>query len=193
MKKPNVYFASGAGGGKTYCARYLIEKYGYIQSKIANPVYDLCRQYFGMVNKNRKLLQFLGTDVGRKLVSDNIWVDRFMQDIFIVEETYKQLYNKEVSFVSDDCRFRNEHKALKEMGWIGIYLSVPEEIRLKRLTSRDGDAQVKNLTHVSETELETFKDELITVDSSGTLEQTYQNLEETLEYIRKEKSEATTN
>lgn len=181
MEKINgVYFVGQAGAGKTYCANYLREKYGFIPSKFALPVYSLAEFYFGMKAKDRKLLQFIGTDVGRELISPNIWAERFAQDIEIVQETAKRLYNKDVKFVSDDVRFLNEHELLKEMGWTGIFLAVPEEVRIKRLTGRDGDAQVGALQHVSETGLEAFKHELIQVDSSGTLEETYKNIEKAL-------------
>lgn len=180
MEIKGIYFVGKAGAGKTFCSTYLQEKYGFVPSKFAHPVYGIAQNYFNMKGKDRKLLQVIGTDVGREIINPNIWVERFFQDIDIVTETYKRLYNKEVKFVSDDCRFINEHQLLKEMGWTGIYLDVPDEIRIKRLTGRDGDAQVSTLNHISETGIDAFKNDLITVDSSGTLDQTYKNIEEVL-------------
>jgi len=184
---PHIYFCGKAGAGKTYSCEYIKSKYGFVQAKFAYPVYQICRDYFGMANKNRKLLQFLGTDIGREHIDTNLWVERFLQDTWMVEETAKKLYNKSIKFCSDDVRFPNEHEALKEEGWVGIYLDVPDAVRIARLTGRDGDAQVHTLQHTSETSLDSFKDELIKVDASGSLDQTYQRLEETLEYIRREK------
>ncbi len=188
MQELNIYLVGGAGAGKTYLANYLIDKYGYNRAKMANSVYMIAEKYLGMNpdKKDRNLLQFLGTDVGRDKVDANIWVERFCDDVFIAQETAKNLYNKDLKFVSDDIRFPNEHDILKKDGWIGIYLDVPDEIRIKRLEGRDGDACVDKLQHVSETALDEFKDELIKVDVSGSLEQSYENLEQTLEYIRKE-------
>ena len=190
MNKPlNLYFVGRAGAGKTYLCKYLIEKYGYVQAKMANSVYMIAQSYLGMPvdKKDRKLLQYLGTDVGRDKISENIWVERFLVDTWIAQETSRDLYGKELLLCSDDVRFENEHKALKEDGWIGIYLDVPDDLRISRLERRDGDAQVNHLTHRSETSIDSFKDELVKVDVSGTLEQSYNNLEETLEYIRREK------
>ena len=52
LDKPvNIYLAGGAGAGKTYSAKYLIEKYGYVQGKIAGPIYYLAQNYFGMKEK----------------------------------------------------------------------------------------------------------------------------------------------
>lgn len=177
----NVYFVGQAGAGKTYACNYLKRKYGYIQSKFAFPVYGIAKDYFGMKKKDRKLLQIIGTDVGREIVDSNIWVNRFVEDITIVLSVYKKLYNKDINFVSDDVRFKNEHLLLKSLGWVGIYLDVTEDVRIKRLTKRDGNAQIKTLNHSSETGLNEFKNELIRVDSSRIEEYTYQQLDKILE------------
>ena len=182
---PSVYFVGKAGAGKTYSANYLKEKYHFVQSKFAYPVYNLAYNYFDMKGKDRKLLQFIGTDVGRASIRDNIWVDRFKEDIQIVQETYKRLYNKHIHFVSDDVRFPNEHQALRELGWLGIFLDSPDDIRVRRLTGRDGDAQVNTLNHCSETSIDLFKHELIQVDSSGSLDETYANIERVLNSLLK--------
>lgn len=187
MNEPNMYIVGKAGAGKTYLANYLIEKYGYTRAKMANSVYMIAEKYLGMNpdKKDRNLLQFLGTDIGRNGVDQDIWVKRFVDDIWIAQETSKGLHNKELRFVSDDIRFPNEHEVLKEAGWMGIYLNVSDDIRIERLTRRDGDACVDKLEHVSETALDGFKDDLIQIDVSGSLEQSYENLEQTLEHIRR--------
>ena len=187
MTEPNIYMVGKAGAGKTYMANYLIKKYNYSRAKMANSVYMIAEKYLGMnpEKKDRDLLQFLGTDVGRELIEQDIWVNRFVDDVWIAKETAKGLYNKDLKFVSDDIRFPNEHKALKEAGWVGIYLNVSDEIRVERLTKRDGDACINKLEHASETALEGFKDKLIQIDVSGSLEQSYENLEQTLEHIRR--------
>lgn len=177
MKFPNIYFVGKAGAGKTYASTYLVKTYGYIVSKFAYPVYNLAYNYFDMKGKDRNLLQFIGTDIGRNLVKDNIWVERFKEDISIVRLTYRQMYNRGVSFVADDVRFKNEHEVLKSMRWLGIYLEVSDEKRIERLVKRDGNAQINTLTHSSETAIEGFKNELVKIDSSGTLEETYENIE----------------
>lgn len=184
---PSVYFVGKAGAGKTYSANYLKEKYHYVQSKFAYPVYNLAYNYFDMKGKDRRLLQFIGTDVGRTSIRDSIWVDRFKEDMRIVQETNKRLFNKHIHFVSDDVRFPNEHQALKDMGWLGIFLDSPDDIRVRRLTGRDGDAQVNTLNHCSETSIDLFKHDLIQVDSSGSLDETYANIEQVLKGYLKEK------
>lgn len=185
---PNFYFTGKAGAGKTFLTDYLMKKYGYNRAKMANSVYMIAEKYLGMNpnKKDRDLLQVLGTDIGREQVNQDVWVKRFVDDVWIAQETSKKLYGKELKFISDDIRFPNEHEVLKEAGWVGIYLDVPDEIRITRLKGRDGDACVDKLGHASETALDGFKDDLIKIDVSGTLDQSYENLEQTLEYIRRE-------
>jgi len=49
--------------------------------------------------KGRQLLQFLGTECGRELINKNIWVRRWMDE----------LYEKPVDYlIADDIRFKNE-------------------------------------------------------------------------------------
>src|SRR6185295_9782068 len=185
-----IYFVGQAGAGKTYCAKYLMDKYNYMPCKFAYGVYSIAEKYFGMKNKDRKLLQLIGTDVARNEIEQNIWITRTYENITIAEKTAKIL-GKELNLVSDDVRFKNEHELLKQMGWIGIYLNVDENIRLSRLESRDGDAQKETLKHKSELEMEEFKDDLYQLDSNNSLEITYAWLEELLDHARKERNNAT--
>jgi len=185
MNYKSVFFCGRAGSGKTYSAKYLQENYGYKSAKFAYPVYNLAYNYFDMQGKDRKLLQIIGTDAGRLKIDKNIWINRFQQDIRIIRETEKILGKSEQPLVLDDCRFLNEFQILKELGWVGFYLDVPDHKRLKRLEKRDGDAQIETLTHSSEIELISFKDNLIKIDSSGTLEETYAQIENAVEkYVR---------
>lgn len=126
--------------------------------------------------KDRKLLQIIGTDVGRDLDKD-IWVDRLIFDILIVEKTRNILKLPRVNYISADVRFVNEHRALQQAGWIGIYLDVSDEIRIKRLNQRDSTAQLETLNHASETALDEFKHELISIDASGSLKDMLDNLD----------------
>ena len=183
---PNFFFCGKAGVGKSYVCSYLVKKYQYTLTKFASPVYEIAKDFLNMQGKDRKLLQMIGSDVGRDMFDQNLWVNRYYENFKIAEITSQRM-NIPFRVVVDDCRFPDEYQLLTELGFIGIYLEVPDEIRIKRLEGRDGTAQIETLNHKSETQLDTFKDKLIKVDSSGTLEQTYQNLEETLEYIRQEK------
>lgn len=183
---PNIYICGKAGAGKTFSAKYLMKKCGYIQAKFAFPVYGLAYDYFKMDKKDRKLLQIIGTESGREVVSENIWVNRFIEDTKIVKLTREKLGLPNVGLISDDCRFLNEHEALKQDNWVGIFLNASDEVRIKRLGIRDGDAQVGTLAHSSELDVDKFKDDLIQIDASGTLEDTYKQLDALINILKTE-------
>lgn len=186
-KLPNLYFVGKAGVGKSYNAKFVIEKYGYQVAKFAYPVYMIAEKYFNMKNKDRKLLQVIGTDAGRDQINSEIWVKRFEEDMKIVKMTTKILNKSIPKFVMDDCRFPNEHQILKEFGFVGIYIDVPDKIRYSRLAVRDGTVQENTLNHKSEILIDSFKDELIKLDGSGTLEQSYKKLNELLRSLTQRK------
>lgn len=170
---PNLYFVGKAGVGKSYSAKFMIKKYEYKVAKFAYPVYMIAEKYFDMKEKDRKLLQIIGTDAGRDQIDSEIWVNRFKQDMTIIRLTAKHLNLLLPKFVMDDCRFPNEHKILQELGFVGIYIDVCDELRKKRLIGRDGTTQENTLLHKSETLIDTFKDELIKLDGNGSLEESY--------------------
>ena len=185
-KLPSIYFVGKAGSGKSYNAKFMIKKYGYQVAKFAYPVYMLCEKYFDMKEKDRKLMQVLGTDVGRDMIDPDIWVKRFSDDMKIVFGTAKKLGLPTPRFVMDDCRFPNEHKVLKELGFVGIYLDVPDDIRKERLVGRDGSAQDDTLNHKSEMLVDSFKDDLIRLDASNNLEDNYIKLSQILAELLRE-------
>jgi len=187
-KLPNIYFVGKAGAGKSYSANFLIKKYGFGVSKFAYPVYMIAEKYFNMKIKDRKLLQVIGTDAGRDLIDQDIWVKRFIEDMNIIARTALILNRPVPKFVSDDCRFPNEHVILSQLGFVGIYIDVSDEIRSKRLVGRDGSSQENTLNHKSETLIDTFKDDLIKVDGSGSLEESFRKLNALLQtLVNKEK------
>lgn len=184
----NIYICGPAGAGKTYSAKHFMEVYGFLQAKFAFPVYGLAYDYFKMDKKDRNLLQMIGTDAARDAVDKDIWVKRFVEDTKIVQLTRQKLGLPPIGLVCDDCRFENEHKVLKENGWIGIYLNVSDEIRIERLRKRDGSAQIETLKHSSELDMDKFKNELIQIDASQSVEDTFKKLDVILESINKQES-----
>lgn len=55
----------------------------------------------------REILQYVGTDVFRKIIDDNVWINYAKQEI---------LNNNDEDLVITDARFPNERKMLKELG-----------------------------------------------------------------------------
>lgn len=182
----SIYLCGKAGAGKSISADYLKKKYGFQTAKFAYPVYNLAYNYFNMQGKDRKLLQVIGSDVGRDMVDPNLWVSRFSQDMRIIQETCKKMGKPQVQFISDDCRFANEHRTLKALGWVGLYLYVDDATRIARLKGRDGTAQIETLNHPSELAVETFYNDLYWIDSTCDAQQLYLNLDEAVDKLCRE-------
>lgn len=151
--KMNIFFVGKAGSGKTTLASYLVKNFGYISIKFANPVYMIAEKYFNMKNKDRELLQLIGTEGGRSIDS-SIWIRRLLEDITIIERIYKLKGYGKPLFVLDDCRFENEAMMLQQKGWTGVYLSCSDKVRYERLKNRDGYNQESFAEHSSEKEVE---------------------------------------
>ena len=139
-----------AGVGKTSVAKCLELNLGYERVSFAWPLREMLLS-MGMTatelankevpiprfgNKTpRFLLQTLGTEWGRDMVSKTLWVD-------IAKEMAQQLIDKHISVVFDDVRFPEEVAAIKSL------LDNANIVRLWRvLPAREFEAK-----HVSETQ-----------------------------------------
>jgi len=80
----------------------------------AEPVKQIATDSFGWDGlkdeKGRRLLQLIGTDVGRSY-NPNIWVDMWKSKVRILLST-------ETSILVDDVRFQNEVDAIRELGGV---------------------------------------------------------------------------
>lgn len=140
-----VAMSGYAGAGKDSVADVLVEDYGFKRYAFAdilrlaaaalNPIVSVdpygseitYNTAIEMVGYNeakfkypevRALLQRLGTEVGRELLGDNVWVDA----------TFRRIENE--TLVSDDvvitdCRFPNEAHAVKNRGGIVVRVERP--------------------------------------------------------------------
>jgi len=115
-----------AGCGKTTVARYLIEQWGFVRVRFADPLKDMLR----VVDLNdrhldgdlketpcdilgdrtpRSVLQELGTDFFRNRVSPNFWVNAWKRRV-------QAHMDMEEYIVADDVRFPNEAAAIFHFG-----------------------------------------------------------------------------
>jgi hypothetical protein len=97
-------------------AETLYEIQEIIYSKVA-PVYTRPKDFV----KDRKLLQWLGTDWGRSL-NENLWVLLYQAKIEagLREYLLTNANSDDLIVVTDDCRFDNEAVAVKEMGGLVV-------------------------------------------------------------------------
>lgn len=121
-----IGLAGAAGAGKGSVASFLVAG-GFGEIAFADPIYAAVsamtgisieklkdrnlkeRPIPGIGKSPRELLQLLGTEFGRNLISETIWIDLAMQ----AAERYA---SAGVSVVITDVRFDNEAAAIKQRG-----------------------------------------------------------------------------
>ena len=154
------------GSGKTSTARAVIEQVkllGYEDVKVwkfAEPLYDLhdivldrMEELSGLprVTKDGVLLQLLGTDWGRMVFGEDVWVNIMRRALEKLED---ELYsagqqNKKFLVMIDDCRFPNEFNAFPQA--LRVRLNADEGVRKSR-----ADSWRENTLHPSEVGLDIF-------------------------------------
>lgn len=104
----------------------------------------------------RLLLQLLGTECGRDIIHPNIWVNATFADYQPIAGTMDIRKSRETfpNWIISDVRFFNETQAIKDRG--GILIRV----------DRDSDSKD---SHVSENELNTYKDWNYVIDNNYSL------------------------
>jgi hypothetical protein len=122
-----IAFTGGYGVGKSTAVSFLRKstEAEIRLVKFAGPLYDMQEYIYQRIEsvyvrpktfvKDRKLLQWLGTDFGRS-IDENLWVK-----IWKAQASVNLAIGNLV--VCDDCRFDNEAEAIKDMGGIIIKLT----------------------------------------------------------------------
>lgn len=181
-------FTGKMGAGKSTAAKQL-EKLGYYVtvSKFAAPLYDIQELIYRRIEsvvrrdhtfeKDRKLLQLLGTEWGRSLDED-LWVKLWKQDVQQLENRLKDKPNHVI--VVDDCRFDNEAQAVLDKGGYIVNIRCDGVAHTTRsVHGRD------SLTHASERGISN-RFVLATLENSGTVEELKENLKNIMKLIEKE-------
>ena len=161
-----IAFMGPMRSGKDASAEIAIRLYGGEIIKFAQPLYDMQkyiyeRSYLTCPDKDRLLLQWLGTEWGRSK-DPYVWVNIFLKD----------LENKQGHLYVTDCRFKNEARILREHGFKLYRIDRPLEERIK--------AGASLMTHASEKDLEDFDEYDEVIDNSKTLEDLEQLLKAAL-------------
>lgn len=99
--------------------------------------------------KDGFLLQFLGTEWGRKTIDENIWVRCLLGEIQSIRNLHPE---SKLAFIVSDCRFVNEFDGVE--GALKIRLEASRELRKARCSQwRENDV------HISETDLDRYATE----------------------------------
>lgn len=128
MKKIALLGRSGAG--KDTFADFLVEERNFTKMFFAKPLYLVANEVFGMTRKNRELLQDIG--IALRGVDEEVLVNNLRKR---VEEAEKDGVE---NIIITDVRQENEFNALKEMGFIFIYIDADLDKRMERIALRDG-------------------------------------------------------
>lgn len=143
-----------------------------LEGLLANEVLKAFRLFEPMPSqKNRGLLQYLGTEVGRRLDAD-IWIDCLVGRIIEREQTgFKHI-------AVEDVRFPNEFERLKKLGFTMVRLKAGSRVRAKRIEKIYGAYDPEILVHPSELALDGREVEFDYVfDTSGPVEALYRMLD----------------
>lgn len=183
---------SGYGGaGKDSVADVLVEEYGFkrfawadtlrMAASALNPIVGISDQgtllryddVIELVGYNdakflypevRNLLQRLGTQVGRNLISDTVWIDATMSRI-------KRECSPGSNIVITDTRFTNEADLIKQQSPSGFVVRV----------SRAGVGPAGD--HISEIELDDYDFDYVLIND-GTLEDLKTSVDDLLEFTK---------
>jgi len=163
MKKNIIMISGQQGSGKSSLSRAICQHINETRAdlfaksiRFADPLYEMheairkVAMMYGIPfeDKEGKLLQLLGTEWGRTVKGDNVWVDA-LREMIKVHRMREELAVDfdETIYVIDDCRFKNEFYGFKNEAFT-IRLVAPEEIRKTRT-----HAWRENTQHQSEIDL----------------------------------------
>ena len=128
--------------GKTTLCNHIIDHYPHhIKKSIAGKVKEIATEMFGMKEKDRKLLQQIGTQF--RTIDNNVWIN------YVVKDNLPNV-------IIDDLRYLNEAKILKENGWYIIRININEKLQTERIkqTYNNWEDHIQNINHESELEID---------------------------------------
>lgn len=169
-----IAFTGAMGSGKSTAINELKKIIGGQSAniKFAQPLYDIQEMIYRRISgvyqrpesfiKDRKLLQWLGTDWGRTTISDTVWVDLWKHQVALV----KSLQQNVSLITCDDVRFDNEAEAVKSVG--GYVIQVTRADR-----TPDGGEGIK--AHASEAGLSSEHVDFI-LPNNGSIQELRDNL-----------------
>lgn len=177
MRKVAIFLGGSQGSGKSTAASFIKDhlfQHGWIVHvlKFADPVYEITNYVDAFMSnivkreipkKNGPLMQKMGTDIGRQMYGQNIWVDYLKSRIDWMKDS-----TGNVCFIIEDTRMENEldlQDRLEGIETTSIYLDATEESRKPRTESWR-----ENTSHQSEQAF-LFQDFFkYTIDTNGDIE-----------------------
>ena len=128
MSRPLIIGIMGkAASGKSTVAKILAKEHNYSRSKFSQTLKDMLLQIPGVTNEMvegrlkeipnmifgghtpRKAMQTLGTEWGREMMIEDIWIDSWHRRVL-------SRFDRKIPLSVEDCRFPNEAKKVRELG-----------------------------------------------------------------------------
>jgi hypothetical protein len=178
-----VTFTGRMGVGKSTAIQILdeIPNTALYNVKFAEPLYRMQEEIYNIISsvykrpadfvKDRKLLQWLGTEWGRGTISESLWIDIWKSEVkdLVMDEGSLDKYftvgggESNTIITCDDVRFDNEAEAVKSLGGIII-----------QLTSNKTDQRINTTNGISGHASEKGVDKKYidyTIENNGTMEE----------------------
>lgn len=170
-----IGFTGSMGAGKSTAIEYvssdIFERHRADRKvtlvKFAKALYDIQEYIYNRISdvyqrpdtfiKDRKLLQWIGTDWARGTISETLWVDIWKNSV-----NRSLSHDPSTVIVCDDVRFDNEAEAVKALGGyvVKIFCSSNE----KRIDTSTGIVQHKSEAGIDHKYVDYF------IDNNGSLE-----------------------
>lgn len=177
-----IGLAGVAGSGKSTAATILVETFGFVRLRFAGPIKAMMKclglsdaEVDGHLKESpckilggktpRHAMQTLGTEWGRQMISDSLWLDIVKAGIASIDPG---------SVVIDDVRFDNEACAIRDVGGILIRIArpevmVPRQIHPSETASFPVDHVIINNGTMAEFAAEVKKIRIIEFDPDGSV------------------------
>ena len=147
-----IAFTGLASAGKTTAASPVIYEMGYYPLSFATPIKRMIEVLTPSMDKNerpeilcgksiREAYQTLGTEWGRKMIHDKIWVEIGRRAI-----TSELLCEDNRGVVIDDLRFNNEALCIKDMGGIIIEITRPGLTKMEHASEAGISPELVDIT-----------------------------------------------
>lgn len=138
MKPRLIAFCGVMGSGKSTAIKCLkdIQHAPITLHKFAQTLYDIQEDIYWRISpvhtrpddfvKDRKLLQWLGTEWGRETIDKDLWTKLWFRNVKTILEEYPNYF-----VVCDDLRFDNEAVLVKNLG--GIIIKIDSDKANQRI------------------------------------------------------------
>lgn len=156
-----IALKGAAGSGKSTAAQYLETRHQFVRSRFAGTLKDMLR-VLGLTEAHiegelkevpcdflggktpRHAMQTLGTEWGRDLISQTLWLDSWKASV----SGYQRV-------VVEDCRFENEAELVRSLGGLVVHIKGRGGVagtthKSEQLTIADTDVVVNNSGHISD-------------------------------------------